>query len=126
MLDKKYAEEGIHVHQRPLNAAIELLGTSFSLGIISNPEVQRIVDAYTTMIPEVETSWPGAGIGLIASMDQVRKTTFPILYGENNLEIWKIAGFSSDEEWWNGVEKNELLLQKFLLLLLIFMISLWG
>lgn len=106
-LDKKYAEEGIHVHQRPLNAAIELLGTSFSLGIFSNPEVQRIVDAYTTMIPEVETSWPGAGIGLIASMDQVRKTTFPILYGENNLEIWKIAGFSSDEEWWEWCRKEQ-------------------
>ena len=25
-LDMKYAEEGIHVHQRPLRAAMELLG----------------------------------------------------------------------------------------------------
>lgn len=105
-LDKKYAEEGIHVHQRPLNAAIDLLGTSFSLGIFSNPEVRRIVDAYTAMIPEVETSWPGAGIGLIASMDQVRKTTFPILYGKNKLEIWKIAGFLSNEEWWEWCRKE--------------------
>lgn len=75
-LDKKYAEEGVHVHQRPLKAAIDILGTDFSLGLFSNPEVQHIVDAYTAMIPEVATSWPGAGIGLIASMDQVRKQPF--------------------------------------------------
>ncbi|CCG85994.1 hypothetical protein [Erwinia piriflorinigrans] len=105
-LDKKYAEEGIHVHQRPLNAAIDLLGTSFSFGIFSNPEVQHIVDAYTAMIPEVETSWPGAGIGLIASMDQVRKITFPVLYGEKELEVWQIAGFLSNEEWWVWCRKE--------------------
>lgn len=105
-LDKKYAEEGIHVHQRPLSAAIDLLGTSFSLGIFSNPEIQRIIDAYTAMIPEVKTSWPGAGVGLIASMDQVRKTTFPVLFGENELEVWQIAGFLSNEEWWKWCRKE--------------------
>ncbi|WP_421504978.1 hypothetical protein [Erwinia rhapontici] len=102
-LDKKYAEEGVHVHQRPLNAAIDLLGTGFSFGI---PEVQRIVDAYTAMMPEVKTSWPGAGIGLIASIDQVRKTTFPVLFGENKLEVWKVAGFLSNEEWWEWCRKE--------------------
>lgn len=105
-LDKKYAEEGIHVHQRPLNAANDLLGTDFSLGIFRNPEVQRIVDAYTAMIPEVKTSWPGAGIGLIASMDQVRKITFPVLFGENRLDVWQIAGFLSNEEWWEWCRKE--------------------
>ncbi|MFQ6242890.1 hypothetical protein ACLMPP_00165 [Yersinia enterocolitica] len=105
-LDKKYAEEGVHVHQRPLNAAIDILGTGFSLGLFSNPEVQHIVDAYTAMIPEVEISWPGAGIGLIASMDQVRKITFPILYGDNVLEVWQIAGFSSNGEWWEWCRKE--------------------
>lgn len=105
-LDEKYAEEGIHLHQRPLKAAIDILGTGFSFGIFSNPEVTRIVDAYTAMIPEVETSWPGAGIGLIASMDQVRKITFPAIFGENTLEIWKIAGFSSNGEWWEWCRKE--------------------
>lgn len=105
-LDKKYAEKGIHVHQRPMNAAMDLLGTSFSIGILSNPEVQRIINAYTAMMPEVETSWPGAGIGLIASMDQVRKTTFPVLFGENELEVWQIAGFLSNEEWWEWCRKE--------------------
>ncbi|UCQ12808.1 hypothetical protein [Edwardsiella tarda] len=105
-LDKKYAQEGVYVHQRPLKAAIDILGTDFSFGFFSNPEVQSIVDAYTAMMPEVATSWPGAGIGLIASIDQVRKITFPILYGENKLEIWEIAGFSSDVEWWEWCRKE--------------------
>ncbi|GKV95428.1 hypothetical protein H2Y56_00515 [Pectobacterium aroidearum] len=106
-LDKKYAEEGVHVHQRPLKAAMDILGTGFNLGPFSNPELKRIIDAYTAMMPEVETSWPGAGIGLIASMDQVRKTTFPILFGENNLQVWEIAGFSSNGEWWEWCRKEQ-------------------
>lgn len=105
-LDKKYAEEGVHVHQRPLSAAIDILGTGFSFGLFSNPEVQHIIDAYIAMMPEVETSWPGAGIGLIASVDQVRKTTFPIIFGDNELEVWQIAGFMSNEEWWEWCRKD--------------------
>lgn len=105
-LDKKYAEEGVHVHQRPLKAAIDILGTGFNFDLFNDPEVQHIIDAYTAMIPEVETSWPGAGIGLIASMDQVRKITFPILYGKNVLKVWRIAGFLSNEEWWEWCRKE--------------------
>ena len=28
-LDVKFAEDGVHVHQRPFRAAVELLGSSF-------------------------------------------------------------------------------------------------
>lgn len=105
-LDKKYAEEGVHVHQRPLSAAFDILGTDFSFSLLSNPEVQHIVDAYIAMMPEVETSWPGAGIGLIASMDQVKKTTFPVIFGDNQLEVWQIAGFISNEEWWEWCRRD--------------------
>jgi len=105
-LDKKYAEEGVHLHQRPLSAAFDILGTDFSFGLLSNPEVQHIVDAYIAMMPEVETSWPGAGIGLIASMDQVKKTTFPVIFGDNQLEVWQIAGFISNEEWWEWCRRD--------------------
>ncbi len=45
-LDLKYAEEGIHVHQRPFRAAMELLGSNFVIGVGGNPEVKRIMDAY--------------------------------------------------------------------------------
>ncbi|WP_272530724.1 MULTISPECIES: hypothetical protein [unclassified Providencia] len=105
-LDKKYAEDGMHVHQRPLAAAMDILGTDFRLGFFSNPEIQRIVDAYTVMVPEVETSWPGAGIGMIASMDQVRKMIFPVLFGDNVLEIWQVAGFSSNQECWEWCRED--------------------
>lgn len=60
-LDLKYAEEGIHVHQRPFRAAMELLGSNFVMGVGGNPEVKPIMDTYTAMVPEVSTSWPGAG-----------------------------------------------------------------
>ena len=74
-LDLKYAENGIRLHQRPFRAAMEILGSNFVIGVGGNPEVNRIMDAYSAMIPEVNTNWPGAVIGLAASVDQVRKLT---------------------------------------------------
>ena len=100
-LDLKYAEEGIYVHQRPFRAAMEILGGAFVMGPGGNPEVKRVMDAYTAMTPEVKTSWPGAGSGLAAAVDQVRKLTFPIVFGRVLVQPWKMAGFSSAEEWWS-------------------------
>ena len=62
-LDLKYAEDGVHIHQRPFRAAMELLGSSFVMGVGGNPEVKRTMDAYAAMMPEVATNWPGAGLG---------------------------------------------------------------
>lgn len=69
-------------------------------------EVKRIMDAYATMMPEVDTNWPGAGIGLVASVDQVRKTVFPVVFGQNLLQPWQMTGFSSAEEWWNWCRQD--------------------
>lgn len=108
-LDLKYAEEGVHAHQRPFRAAMELLGSSFAMGVGGNPEVKHIMDAYAAMIPEVETNWPGAGIGLIASIDQVRKTVFPVVFGQNALQPWQMTGFGSAEEWWNWCRQDRMI-----------------
>ncbi len=62
--DLKYAKNGVHMHQRPFHAARELLGPAFSFGFGGNPEVQKILNAYATMLPEANSSWPGMGIGL--------------------------------------------------------------
>lgn len=99
-LDLRYAEEGIHIHQRPFRAATEILGSSCVIGVVGNPEVKRIMDAYAGMMPEVDTNWPGAGIGFAASVDQVRKLTFPVVFGQVSLPTWQLAGFASAEEWW--------------------------
>ena len=105
-LDLKYAEEGVHVHQRPFRAAMELLGPNFVMGFGGNPEVKRIMDAYAAMTPEVETSWPGAGIGFVASVDQVRKVVFPVAFGDNALQPWQMTGFSDAETWWNWCRQD--------------------
>lgn len=105
-LDLKYAEDGVHIHQRPFRAAMELLGSNFVMGVGGNPDVQRIMDDYSAMVPEVTTSWPGAGIGLAASVDRVRKLTFPVIFGEVSLQPWQVAGFASAEEWWNWCRQD--------------------
>jgi len=105
-LDLKYAEEGVHIHQRPFRAAMELLGSNFVMGVGDNSEVNRIMDAYAAMMPEVKTSWPGAGIGLVASVDQVRKSVFPVLFGQNSLQPWQMTGFENAEEWWNWCRQD--------------------
>ncbi|WP_292534837.1 hypothetical protein [Mesorhizobium sp.] len=64
------------------------------------------MDAYAAMVPEVDTSWPGAGIGFAASVDQVRKLTFPVVFGQVSLQPWQLAGFSGAEEWWNWCRQD--------------------
>ncbi|MDX9885205.1 hypothetical protein [Thauera sp.] len=106
-LDLKYAEQGTHVHQRPFRAAMELLGSNFVIGAGGNPEAKRIMDAYAAMVPEVNASWPGAGIGFAASVDQVRKLTFPVVFGHVSIQPWQVAGFSSIEEWWAWCRQDQ-------------------
>ncbi len=105
-LDQKYAEEGIHVHQRPYRADMELLGNAFVVSPGGSPEVKRIMDVYTAMMPEVETNRPGAAIVVAAVIDQVRKLTFPVVFGRRSFQPWQMAGLSSAEEWWNWCRRD--------------------
>lgn len=106
-LDLKYAKAGVHMHQRPFRAATEILGSAFSMGAGGNPEVQKIMAACEAMIPEVNSSWPGMGVGLAAVVDQVRKVTVPVVYGECILEPWSALGFPSKEAWWTWCREDE-------------------
>ncbi|PVE22712.1 hypothetical protein DC522_19405 [Microvirga sp. KLBC 81] len=106
-LDIKYAEEGLHLHQRPFRAALDILGISFSIGVGGNPEAQRIMAAYAEMIPEVRSSWPGVGIGLAAVVDQVRRVIVPIVMGgPQRLEVWRGLGFPTKEAWWKWCRED--------------------
>lgn len=88
------------MHQRPFRAATEILGSAFSMGVGGNPEVQEIMDTYRAMIPEVDDSWPGMGIGLAAVVDQVRKITMPVGFGQGALQVWRTLGFDDEKQWW--------------------------
>lgn len=99
-LDLKYAEIGVPHHGRPFRAAEELLGSSLAIGVGANPEFAKIVEAYRLRFPEVDTTWPGAGIGIAASVDQVRKVRLAVGYGSGCLHAWQALGFESEAEWW--------------------------
>lgn len=106
-LDLKYAKEGVHLHQRLFRAATDILGSAFSMGVGGNPEVQKIMAAYEAMIPEVNTSWPGMGIGLAAVVDQVRKVTMPVMFGDQALDVWRALSFADDRAWWTWCREDE-------------------
>lgn len=97
-LDARYAEAGIPFHARPLRAAMDLLGNRFVIGG-GNTEVHAITQAYSRLIPEVNTTWPGKGIGLAASIDRVRKVTVGVVYGKTAIIPEKALGFDNHEEW---------------------------
>lgn len=106
-LDLKYAEQGLHLHQRPFRAAVEILGSAFVMGVGGNPEVQKIMDAYAEMIPEVDANWPGMGVGLTAVVDQVRRFVVPVVFGSPGpISVWSALGFSSQEEWWHWCRED--------------------
>lgn len=63
-LDAEFAQAGVAMHARPLRAANSLLGSGFVIGVLGNPEVDRIVEAYRWLFPDVDQAWPGKGVGL--------------------------------------------------------------
>lgn len=107
-LDKKYAEEGVAMHARPFHAARDILGTAFVLGGGSNV-VKQVMDDYARLIPEVQTSWPGMGIGLAISVDRVRKFVTPVVMGNQFLHVWQSLEFKSDQEWWTWCREDHMI-----------------
>ncbi|TIN70488.1 MAG: HEPN domain-containing protein [Mesorhizobium sp.] len=107
-LDAKYAKEGVHMHQRPFRAAVELLGPAFIIGVGGNPEVDKITQAYRAMLPEARDSWPGMGIGLAVSVDQVRKMVLPVIFGSHAglLDVASPLDFKNQEDWWRWCRED--------------------
>lgn len=58
------------------------------------------------LVPEVETTWPGKGIGLAASVDRVRKVTVGVVYGHCAITPEKGLGFDNREGWWQWCRNN--------------------
>jgi hypothetical protein len=106
VLDRKYANEDIPLHQRPFLAAIDILGIEPLSALHRKEEIDQIAIAYQQIRPDVETSWPGAGIGIMASDDHVRKIVFPIITGQRSLHPWQLANFSSADEWWGWCRQD--------------------
>lgn len=106
-LDAEFAKQGVAHHARPLRAAMALLGDNFILSALGNPETDKIVQAYRSLIPECDTTWPGFGVGLIASVDQVRRTTLGVPFGNPGpCQVWKELGFESDRQWFNWCRED--------------------
>ncbi|MGX5651325.1 hypothetical protein ACWKW4_13800 [Hydrogenophaga borbori] len=108
-LDRRYAEEDIPLHLRPLKAAQDLLGSSFQLGSKAGADVRDIQKTYEELFPEVRTTWPGSMIGICASSDRVKKVTFGIIFGEPTVPLWQGLGFSSNEEWSTWCRQDDLI-----------------
>lgn len=103
-LDKHYAQEGVHPHQRPFRAALDLLKPSFQIGPsfvgkFAKDDAAEIMSAYRRLIPEIESNWPGFGIGIVASVDRVRRVTLGVRHGEGMITTWEELGFATPEEW---------------------------
>jgi hypothetical protein len=106
-LDAKYAASGVAHHARPLCAAIEILGSKdLIFAILPNPETNKIVERYRELVPEVSSTWPGLGIGIAASVDQVRKVVVPVPFGRNYVQVWQMLGFSNEIEWWKWCRED--------------------
>ncbi len=110
-LDKKYAENGVPFHARPLRAAIELAGGDFSIGSsfvgASNLKSKMIMNTYKALVPEVEITWPGAGTGMVAVVDQVKKIVVPVVHGTCTIMAHQAFGFDDERAWWQWCRGDE-------------------
>ncbi|ENI2479622.1 hypothetical protein ABXR30_005201 [Pseudomonas aeruginosa] len=98
-LDHRYAQEGVPFHARPFRAAVDLLKDQFVLGLHQNPAIEGISHAYARLVPEVNYTWPGMGTGLAAAVDQVKKFTIGVGYGQFATTPHQGLGFDNHEAW---------------------------
>lgn len=99
-LDLKLAEAGVRPHARPHWAAREILGPDFLMSPIGHPEADRITAAYHALFPHVADTWPGAGVGLAASGDDVRRLILGVAFGSPSpIETWQALGFLDAQVW---------------------------
>ena len=80
-LDAEFAQFGVAMHTRPMRAAMAVLGSGFVMGVLGNPDVDRVMEDYRRLFPQVDEAWPGKGVGLAASVDTVRKVTVAVIFG---------------------------------------------
>jgi hypothetical protein len=96
-LDLKLAEANVRPHARPIWAAQEILGSNFSFG---SHEVKAITDAYAALFPHIVDTWPGAGVGLVASGDNVRRVILAVQFGSPGpVDLWRALDFETMEDW---------------------------
>lgn len=86
-------------HARGFRAAIQILGADFAMGFGGNPQVEEISGDYNRLFPDAGGSWPSMRIGLVASVDQVRKITIPVIFGTCRVNVAEGLGFDSHEEF---------------------------
>ncbi len=98
-LDKKYAQEGIPFHQRPLQAVIDIFDISSVIDAIEHPQFNDIVNIYGQLIPETIVTWPGMGTGLVTSIDRVKSFTMGVTYDCPEVNIVRGLGFDNQEQW---------------------------
>lgn len=98
-LDAEFAQAGIAMHARPMRAAMSILGSGFVIGVLGNPKVDRVMEDYRRLFPQVDEAWPGKGVGLAASLDVVRKVTVAVIFGTCSVSVHQGLGFGSREEW---------------------------
>lgn len=111
-IDEKLAKENVPFHARPIYAAMEILGQKFSIELFNNSTVEEIICIYSKLIPEVKYTWPGMGTGLAASIDQVRKVTIGVAYGNVTLSIHRALGFPNHEEYSKWCRNNRTIAAK--------------
>ncbi len=97
-LDAEFAEQGVARHARSFHAAMKILGPEFVMGVGGNPQVEEVMADYNRLFPDSDQSWPGKGIGVAASVDQVRKVTVPVVFGTCYVNVHQGLGFASHGE----------------------------
>lgn len=109
MLDKKYAEEGVPFCERPSRAVMDLVARGFvaGWGVPGDSVVDSIERLYKKLVPEVGDTWPREGIGIAASVDQVRKMVVPVMYGEFRPTSAGALGFDGGKDWMFWCRKDE-------------------
>ncbi|MFB9075774.1 hypothetical protein ACFFX0_33330 [Citricoccus parietis] len=76
-----------------------ILGGGFVMGVLGNPDVDRVMEDYRRLFPQVDEAWPGKGVG-----SRGFRGHRPQGDGRRDLRTCSVSihnglGFEAHEEW---------------------------
>ncbi|MSU92215.1 hypothetical protein GE300_22050 [Rhodobacteraceae bacterium 2CG4] len=111
-IDGELANRGIPFHARCFHVTQALIkdGVSLSFGDKS-PEEEAIAKRYNELFPEYSSMSFGGGIGIICSVDRVKKVILPVVFGTIRLNTHQICGMRSEKELLDFCRQDEKIIQ---------------
>lgn len=99
-LDEELLRADVPPHARGFKIASRLMKDAGFIGYrLDHPQFEAYLKAYNDLFPNADKTGQWVGFGIVASMDDVRMVTVPLIYGSPVIHVHELCGFKTHDEY---------------------------